>query len=59
MELHDHAKDSEIVAVIVAAILRAVPIAATIISHMPMAAGGVLAKGHMAAERCCAAVLDG
>ena len=39
--------------------LRAVPIAATIISHMPVAAGGVLAKGDMAAERCCAAALDG
>ena len=39
--------------------LRAVPIATAIISHMPVAAGGVLAKGDMAAERCCAAALDG
>ena len=39
--------------------LRAVPIATAIISHMPVAAGGVLAKGDMAAKRCCAAALDG
>ena len=39
--------------------LRAVPIAATIISHMPVAAGGVLAKGDITAKRCCAAALDG